>query len=652
MKSILFLIACLTLSSIISEAQYSRFIITFKNKNGTIFSLANPSQYLSAKSLARRSRQNIAIDSTDLPIVSTYLDSIRSIANVRILNKSKWLNQICISTTDPVALTIINSLSFVKTTAPVALRLMAPIGRDSKRMEQEQPTTEKINNQGSVTANSINYGNTFNQVHLHNGEYLHNQGFTGEGITIAILDAGFFGYKTNRVFDSIRLQNGISGEWDFVAGEQSVNEDDTHGMFCFSIMAANRPGSMVGTSPKAKFYLYRTEDVSSEYPVEEQNWAAAAELADSVGADMISSSLGYADFDNPSFDHSYAQRDGNTSIITRAADLAARKGIIVMNSAGNDGAIGNDQKFVACPADGDSVTAVGAVDANGTIAPFSSWGPNGAGKRKPNIVSLGVATTIAGVDGNPSSGNGTSFANPNVAGLIACFWQAFPEFNNMTITDAVQRSATKFNNPDDRFGYGIPDFKKAFAILIAKNFKGTLSNDKCVTTFNWNGKDNNLMRYDIERKAGTDTGYTRIVSIPGLTAAFGLNTYSFRDSLKYSSPLNIKYRLKQILPGDSSLVLIDSAIAITSACAVSSGIMVSPNPVKNNINLTINAVEAIQKMSIGLYNMSGQKLYSYERSIPAGLFTHTISAAGLPSGVYIITVRNNHKIIFSSKIVK
>lgn len=651
MKRAFFLIACLTLISIFTKAQYSRYIISFKNKKGTPFSLANPSQFLSAKSLARRSRQNITIDSTDLPVTPDYIDSIRAIANVRILNKSNWLNQVCISTTDPDALTRINSFSFVKTAAPVALRLIAPPGYNPK-IEKEQPSAAKTIHENSVTVNALDYGNTFNQIHLHNGEYLHNQGFTGEGITIAILDAGFFGYKTNPMFDSVRLQSRVLGEWDFVAGEQSVDEDNIHGMYCFSIMAANRPGSMVGGSPKAKFYLYRTEDVSSEYPVEEQNWAAGAELADSLGVDMISSSLGYSDFDDHSFDHGYAQRDGNTSIITRAADLAAQKGIIVMNSAGNSGASSDDQKFVVCPADGDSVMAVGAIDANGSIAAFSSWGPNGAGKRKPDIVSLGIATTIAGINGNPSNGNGTSFANPNIAGLIACFWQAFPEFNNMTIIDAVQRSSSKYNNPDNRFGYGIPDFKKAFAILVAKNFKGTLSNQKCVTTFTWSGKDDNLMRYDIERKAGTDTGYTRIASIKGNSAAFAMNSYSFRDSLKFLSPLNVRYRLKQILPGDSALVLIDSTIAITSPCVISNAIIISPNPVKNNINLTINSVEAIPKMSIGLYNMLGQRLYNYEGSIPTGVSSHVIPAASLPAGVYLIIVRNNRKIIFSEKVMK
>src|SRR4030095_4114842 len=319
----------------------------------------------------------------------------------------------------------------------------------------------------------------------HEGEYMHDRGYTGAGITIAILDAGFSGYKTNPAMDSVRLQGRILGEWDYVMNESSVTEDHPHGLYCFSIIAANKPGAIVGSAPHASFWLLRTEDAAQEYPVEEQNWVVAAEFADSAGADMISSSLGYADFDDPSYNHSYAQRDGNTTIITKGADFAAKKGMIVMNSAGNYGARADDFKYVSCPADGDSVVAVGATDMAGNIASFSSWGPNGAGKIKPNIVSVGQGTTLANTSGNAASGNGTSFSNPNMAGLIACLWQAFPEFSNMEIIDGVEKSAHKYNAPDDRYGYGIPNFRKAFAGLILKTFNGALTNDNCVTTINW-----------------------------------------------------------------------------------------------------------------------------------------------------------------------
>jgi hypothetical protein len=653
MRRIRFLICFLTLACTAAEAQYSRYVIRLNNKKATTFTLGNPSAYLSPKSIARRARQNIAIDSTDLPIPQVYIDSILSVGNVRILNKSNWLNQVCISTTDARALAAIGSFSFVTSASPLGLRRL-PFREAGFEEEYDiHPLGQHARNKAiAVAANAINYGNTLPQVHLHNGEYLHNQGYTGEGITIAILDAGFFGYKTNPAFDSVRLQNRVLGEWDFVAGEQSVNEDNTHGMYCFSILAANRPGALVGSSPKAKFYLFRTEDVNSEYPVEEQNWAAAVELADSLGVDMISSSLAYADFDDPSLNHTYAQRDGNTSIITRCADLAAKKGIIVMNSAGNNGANTDDFKFVDCPADGDSVVAVGAVDAKGVIAAFSSWGPNGAGKRKPNIVSLGQGTIIADITGNAASGNGTSYANPNIAGLMACLWQAFPEFNNMSIIDAMERSANKYNSPDNRYGYGLPDVKKAFAILVMKSFKGTISNEKCVTTFNWRGKDDKSMRYEIEKKTGMDTGYTTVATINSSSVAFASNSYSFSDSVKSLSPTVVTYRIRQILPGDTAVVVLDSSINIAAACLTDNTIIISPNPFRNNISITLNLTAPMARMGIALYNMSGQRLYFYEGSKPAGLFSHTIPVTGLPAGSYIITVKDNRKTIYSKNIIK
>lgn len=465
MKKIAVLLVLVLLIGSAAEAQFSRHIIRLKNKSGTPFSLNNPSAYLSARAIDRRLRYKIGIDSTDLPITPRYLDSIRLVPNVVILNSSKWLNQVLIQTTDAAALARINSFPFVLGSAPIASRTAPITPQGDKFAGRIDPVDPAYGIAGRTTADFFNYGNSYAQVHIHEGEYLHNEGFRGQGMQIAVFDAGFFQYQTNAIFDSIRANNQILGTWDFVAREPGVNEDHPHGMQCLSIIAANKPGSFVGTAPAAKFWLFRTEEAATEYPVEEQNWVAAAERADSLGVDMISSSLGYSDFDDPIFTYTHAQRNGNYSIVTRGADFAAKKGIIVMNSAGNSGGAGGELKFVACPADGDSVVAVAACDRFGAIAGFSSFGPNGAGKRKPNITSVGQGTVIAGFNGLPSAGSGTSFSNPNVAGLILCLWQAFPEFSNMEIIDAVQRNSSKFANPDDRFGYGIPNFKKAYEYL-------------------------------------------------------------------------------------------------------------------------------------------------------------------------------------------
>jgi hypothetical protein len=246
-------------------------------------------------------------------------------------------------------------------------------------------------------------------------------------------------------------------------------------MWCFSIMAANLPGSYIGTAPKASYYLFRTEDAATEFPIEEHNWVVAAEKADSLGVDMITSSLGYSTFDDQRLNHSYADMNGKSTMITIGADLAAKKGILVCNSAGNDG---NDAwKYIIAPSDGFNVLAVGAVTVAGIPAAFSSYGPSADGRIKPNVASVGQMTYIIQTNNTVVQGSGTSFSNPNMAGLIACLWQAFPEFNNLKIIDAVQRSCPTYATPNDRIGYGIPDMQVAFTILMQQRLEKQLQNN-------------------------------------------------------------------------------------------------------------------------------------------------------------------------------
>ncbi len=459
-----------------AKAQFSKYIIRFKDKNGTPFSIDDPSQFLSTRSLQRRTRQNIAIDETDLPVAPAYIDSVRFAGAVIILNKSKWLNQICIQTTDAAALVKINSFSFVLSLQPVFRSLSNAVSADKFN---EQISTIASQNASQTTSDYYNYGASNAQISIHEGEFLHNKGFTGEGMLMAIMDAGFFRYKTLTAFDSLRNNNQVAETYDFVNNEISVDEDNAHGMFCFSIIAANWPGRLVGSCPKATFHLYRTEDAGSELPVEEQNWVVAAERADSIGVDVFSTSLGYTTFDNSVFNHTYQDFDGNTTIIARANDLAAKKGIISVVAAGNEGS--KTWHYISTPADADSVLTVGAVNASGTVAGFSSYGPSADGQVKPTVASVGEGAAIANIDDQPAFGNGTSFATPNMAGLITCLWQAFPDFTNMEIIEAVKQSSSIYTNPNDRIGYGIPNFRKAFNNLselrIIKNSDSILGDD-------------------------------------------------------------------------------------------------------------------------------------------------------------------------------
>ncbi len=459
-KKFFFLLIC-CFFSFNTFAQFTKYVVRFKDKAGTPFSVNNPSQFLSPKSIERRTRQHISIDETDLPIVPRYLDSVRLAGNVIILNQSKWLNQVCIQTSDAAALDKINSFGFVLGSQPVKKVSNQQIISKNKFIEETKKISAPENISG--TNDFYTYGNSYNQIHLHEGEYLHDRGFRGQGMLMAIIDDGFYHYQTLPAFDSVRINKQIIETYDFVANKVSVNEEDTHGMQCFSIIAANIPGQLVGSCPKANFYLYRSEDISSEYPIEEQNWIAAAERADSIGIDVTSTSLGYNTFDNPVFNHTYADMNGRTTMIAKAATMAARKGMIVLVAAGNDGS--NSWHYISTPADADSIITVGAVTASGTVAAFSSYGPSSDGRIKPTVASMGVATAVSSPTGPVTFGNGTSFATPNMAGLVTCLWQAFPDFTNMEIIEAVKKSSSIYTNPNDRIGYGIPNFRIAFEDL-------------------------------------------------------------------------------------------------------------------------------------------------------------------------------------------
>src|SRR6476469_4877789 len=358
------------------NAQYSKYIIQFTDKGNSTFSLTAPSAFLSARAVTRRTNYKLNYDSTDIPVTQQYINTVLSQGAVTMLSRSKWLNQILIQTNDANAIQKIKLLPFVKKASAIGLKKSQPDAM-SKYPETISPATQNVH--AKKAGDVLNYGNNYAQVHIHNGEFLHNKNLLGQGLVIAMLDGGFNSYKTNTFLDSARNNNQFLGERDFVAFDNSVNEDDAHGFYCLSTIASNAPGKLVGTAPKANFWLLRTENVSTEYPIEEHNWAVGAEFADSVGADIISSSLGYNTFDDPSFNHSYNDFYKNTTIVSGAASLAAKKGMIVMNSAGNEG--NASWKYIAFPADADSVCAVGAIDNNGVIASFSSYGY--PGKVKP-----------------------------------------------------------------------------------------------------------------------------------------------------------------------------------------------------------------------------------------------------------------------------
>lgn len=646
-------------------AQLNRYVIQFKNKGSNSFTLANPIAYLSQKAIDRRTAYNIAIDSFDLPITQRYIDSIRLAGNVTILNKSKWLNQISIFTTDASALTKINALPFVVSVKTIASRTANNIKEREEKFKKANTITPIYSNaRNTATQDFFNYGNTLNEIQLHNGQFLHNIGLRGQNMVIAVLDAGFFQYKTLSSFDSMNLNNQVLQTWDFVANETSVVEDNSHGMSCLSAITGNIPGSFVGTSPKANVVLYRTEDVVSEYPIEEFNWVCGLEKADSIGAQIASTSLGYTTFDNGDMDHEYANMNGRTTTAAKGGTIAHRKGLLLFSANGNDGNSG--WKFLSTPADIDSTIAVGAVNATGNVGSFSSYGPSADGRIKPDAAAVGVSAFVQNTNNTVGAGNGTSYACPKLAGLGTCLWQGFPEFNNYTIREAIIKSGSIFNNPNDRIGYGIPDMKKAFSFLLNKYAAITSASvNACKTTITFKSKDVSSMQYEIERMLPSQTVYTKIATVQGTGGILANKNITINDTLINVQSGVIKYRIKQVIDTASAsytaIYLDSTTVNLTSSCVVTSvnpvttiteQVLILPNPAKNNVALKISTTNPIKNLNIQVIDMKGKKVISLNQSKLSGEATFQIPIYFLASGTYVVSVFDGKKLLNSQKLLK
>jgi len=452
-KIILFIAIFFTLQPFQSKAQ-NFYWVAFTDKNNSEFSLSSPEDYLSERAIQRRVKQNISIDSLDLPVNSNYIESVLSI-EAELIHASKWLNGITVKTENNNFENKVLELSCVK---EVQLTKPANSTKSAFNKFNETNTTVKYPIDNSL------YGPSVYQTEIMNGQFLHNQGYNGEGMQIAILDAGFYKANEYSAFDSLWANNQILGTKDFVNPNSDFYNTHYHGMSVLSCMGGNVPNSLIGTARKASFWLLISEDVDSEYLIEEDNWIAAAEFADSVGVDIINSSLGYYEFDDPITNHTYADMDGKTTRVTKGANIAATRGILVFASAGNEG--NKAWKYIIAPSDGDRVIGVGAVDKNGTPASFTSFGPAADGDIKPNVAGVGRNTYLQLSNGNLGYASGTSFSSPVMAGMAASLWQSVPNATAEDVKFTMEISATLFNNPDSLSGYGIPDFQKAWFYLV------------------------------------------------------------------------------------------------------------------------------------------------------------------------------------------
>lgn len=430
--------------------------VSFIDKDGNGYEVSRPEEFLSERSVSRRAWQGLAVDETDLPVTGAYVEEIRSMG-LEIAHVSRWLNGLLLVNASREDFEAVLELPFTDTlpwsAADDGEKYYPPLpGGGGSRFGAALPDGA-----------DFDYGVAREQVTQVHTDYLHRRGFTGQGVWIGVLDAGFRNVDSLPSFTAMREEERLLDTRNFVSDSSLYRLINSHGMYVLSIMGGLWEGNMVGTAPHASYILCSTEDVHSETRIEEVNWIAGAEYLDSLGADVFNTSLGYSDFDGTAYDHSYADMDGQSTLISRASSMLADKGIISCTSAGNEG---NKPWYrITAPSDAHRILCVGAADSLGTIASFSSRGPSFDGRVKPEITAMGRATGIQYVNGNLARGSGTSFSSPVAAGSVACLWQAWPTIPAAELITIIRNTGDRFQNPDATYGYGIPSFAWAFNII-------------------------------------------------------------------------------------------------------------------------------------------------------------------------------------------
>ncbi|OCB75457.1 S8 family serine peptidase [Flavobacterium crassostreae] len=463
-----FILLLLLTTTTITFAQQDAWVY-FKPKTNSEFYYNSPLEMLTQRAIDRRTNQNIPLDLKDIPIDKTYISQIKSTNGISVMAKSKWLNAIHVRGTQN-AINSLKSKSFVEKVdfanknLNAANGTMPPVLTNASRTKK---LAKKTN-----TAVDYNYGNSANQIEMLKGHLLHKQNYTGSGKIIAVLDAGFPGVNTIAPFKRLLGEGKILGGYNFVDRNDNFYTGDSHGTSVLSTMAGYEANKLVGTAPDASYYLFITENVNAENPVEESLWVEAAERADSLGVDVINSSLGYFDYDDTNYSYTYQQMDGKTAFVSRGAEIACSRGMVVVISAGNSGDTVNPH--IAVPADAPSALTIGAVNSSKMYASFSSIGPSFDNRVKPEVMAQGAATVLSNQYGSITTSNGTSFSGPIIAGMVASLWQALPNKTSKEIKQIILESSDRFINPNAQYGYGIPDFNLA----ITKNLATTDFNAK------------------------------------------------------------------------------------------------------------------------------------------------------------------------------
>ena len=435
-----------------SAEKVYKYRVSLKDKVGTTCSIDKPEEFLSERAIERRNRQQLPIDETDLPVSGKYVDELKA-TGARLVTTSKWNNTVVLEVSDTLLMDEISKKSFVTGVKKVWVSPDSIPPRNMKRKKEVKNKVEKTD---------CHYGNALRQIEIHGGDSLHTAGFAGKGMHVAVIDAGFYNADEIKFFRKMDLL----GTRDFVNPNSDIYAENAHGLMVLSCMAANLPKVFVGTAPEASYWLLRSEDNDSEQPIEEDYWAAAIEFADSVGVDVVNTSLGYYEFDEGFPAYRYRDLDGHYSLMSHSASLAADKGIVVVCSAGNSG--DDPWKKVTPPGDSENVLTVGAINKNLVNARFSSIGNSADGRIKPDVMAVGVNSVVTGTDGSVSKGNGTSFASPIMCGIVTCFWQACPWLTAKEVIEAVRQVGDRVDYPDNIYGYGVPNLWKAYQKELEK----------------------------------------------------------------------------------------------------------------------------------------------------------------------------------------
>jgi hypothetical protein len=437
---------------IVTDGNDYKFRLVLTDKGTSDFTIGNPDAFLSKKAIDKRRKRNIPVDESDLPISRQYLKTIAEVGGT-IVTQSKWLNTVCVSVRDQFLIDKYKALPFVKEV------VLVYVGK--RKMNSDVPRYVDSPRQGGASnlGTAIDYGSAAENINIVKGEALHQQGFKGAGMDIAVIDAGFIQLKNNAAFTNVN----IKGAKSFVFENDDPYSVDTHGIWVTSCMAVNKPGSYVGTAPEANYWLLRTEDSATEFPIEEDYWTSAIEFADSVGVDLVNSSLSYSDgYSSLTKPYTSKDMDGKTAPATRAANMAFKKGMFIVNCAGNE------QKWVGAPADSPNVLTLGSINSNGEKSYFTSWGITADGRIKPDVMALGGGASVINPSGTAENRSGTSYASPILCGLAACLWQAYPRLTNIELMEVIRKSADRASHPELPFGYGVANMERAMELAGLK----------------------------------------------------------------------------------------------------------------------------------------------------------------------------------------